>query len=255
MRKNALKITLITAVAGIFGAFIRWLQDLNAFEADTGLAIPGAPTTIAMTVFLLLAAALFALLAVRIGKACEFQTGPSAFRASTRAPEVVFTAAGVVTALASAVLLLFAGAEKYPMLTRVFAVVGIFAGVALPFVPERKKTGAPGKGGAALAVVLFLCVWLILAYKNNAENPVVWSYCVEILAVGAALMGYYEFSAYFYGRAKPRWALFFLQLAAFLNIATLADGRGLCMKALFFVSAAVMLLLEFLLVENLSGKK
>ena len=47
MRKTALTLTVSTLVLGIFGAFLRWLQTMSAFDKETGFPIPGAGTTVA----------------------------------------------------------------------------------------------------------------------------------------------------------------------------------------------------------------
>ena len=53
MRKSALTFTVTTLVLGIFGAFFRWLQNANAFDAETGCAIPGHGTSIVFLIYFL----------------------------------------------------------------------------------------------------------------------------------------------------------------------------------------------------------
>ena len=62
MRKDALTITLTTLVLGIFGAFLRWLQNMNIYD-DGGLAARGAGISIVLTVYILAAAAVLVLIA------------------------------------------------------------------------------------------------------------------------------------------------------------------------------------------------
>ena len=53
MQKNAFTLTIATFVAGIFGFFLRWLQNMNGFD-DAGLAIPGATISVTVTVYTIL---------------------------------------------------------------------------------------------------------------------------------------------------------------------------------------------------------
>ena len=61
MRKDALTITLTTLVLGIFGAFLRWLQNMNLYDEE-GLAARGAGISIVLMVYILLSAAVLVLI-------------------------------------------------------------------------------------------------------------------------------------------------------------------------------------------------
>lgn len=251
MRKDALTMVLITAVAGVFGAFLRWLENINAFEPDTGLMLPFARTTVLMAAFLTAAAILFAVLSIVWTKRFACEKDPAlALCPSTFAPGLLCKLCGAVT-IALGVVLMFAAAQQhYPSLERLFAAACIFCGVALMFLLTRGEGAASVSRGAWLVPVLFGCMWLVCCYKNNAENPVIWAYLVELLTVMATVMAWYELAAYHYGRAKPAAALFFVQAAAFMNIATLSDSRSGKMTVLFAMQGLLMLMFEFVLVEN-----
>lgn len=251
MRKDALKMLLITAVAGVFGAFFRWLENLNAFEPDTGLMLPAAKTTMLMAAYMLAACALFVVLALMWTKRCDCSADPAiALRPFTFVPNLICKLCGAAVAVLGIVLMFSAPAARYPSLERLFAAACILGGVAIMFVAVRGDGSALVSRGASLIPVLFCCMWLVLSYKNSAENPVVWAFLVELLAIIATLMAWYELAAYHYGRAKPRAALFFVQAAAFMDIATLSDERPAIMAAMFIIQAALMLTFEFVLVEN-----
>lgn len=251
MRKDALTMVLITAVAGVFGAFLRWLENINAFEPDTGLMLPFARTTVIMASYLIAAAVLFAVLSIVWTKrfACE-KTPEAALQTHTFLPDLLCKACGVVMIVLGVVLMFAAAEQRHPSLERLFAAACIFCGVALMFVLTKPDGPVSMSRGASLVPVLFACMWLVCCYKNNAENPVIWAYLVELLTVMATVMAWYELAAYHYGRAKPAAALFFVQGAVFMNIATLSDQRSGTMTAVFAVHAALMLMFEFLLVEN-----
>ena len=246
----------MTAAAGVFGAFFRWLENINAFEPDTGLMVPFAKTTVFMAAYLIAAAGMFAALALMWTKrfACE-KTPDLALRPSTFAPGLLCKLCGVLTAAVGVALMFYAPMQRHPSLERVFAASAIFCGAAVMLLPFKTDGSASGGRGMYLVPVLFSCVWLVCCYKNNAENPVIWAFLVEVLAIAATMMAWYELAAYFYGRANPFAALFFVQCAAFMNITTLSDERGAAMTAMFAIHAALSLMFEFLLVKNLVPRR
>lgn len=256
MRQNALKMVLITAVMGVFGAFFRWLENLNAFETDTGLMLPFAKTTVLMAAYIIAAAVLFAVLAAMWTKRCACGTEPSeALRPLTFAPNLLCRLCGAAMVVLGVALMFYAPGQRYPTLERLLAAACIFGGTAIMFIMVKTDGTSFGGRGASLVPVLFACMWLVCSYKNNAEDPVTWAFLPEILAIIVIVMAWYELAAYHYGRAKPASALFFVQAAAFMSITTLSDERSGIMTALFAMHAAMMLMFEFLLVENYSPRR
>lgn len=251
-------MTITTLVLGIFGAFFRWLQLLNAFEADSGLAIPGSATSAALVVYLLAAAAVIGVLMFLWLRRYE-KSGDAAvaLRTSSVLPTVLCWVLGVVMVLAALSLMFSAGAARTPTLQRVFAALAILAGVSLPFIYGRKgETGANPLGSvASLVPVLMSCFWLVFSYKVNSEDPVVWGYAVEVLAIAATTLAFYYVAAYHYGRARPDRAIFTVQLAALLDFTTLADKRSTALTLIFAACALWMLLTQFLLISDLEEKQ
>ena len=253
MRKDALKLTVVTLTSGIFGFFFRWVQTLNGFEAETGLPVRGAGSARLVTVYFLLAALAFAVMAVLYGSRYRLLRTAQALQPATGAANVLCRIAGVLTAVICVVLLFTAGDERYPVMQRLFAGAGICGGVALYFACADGKKYPAGRY-AAPVLTLFLCFWLVRSYKFNAEDPVVGHYAVEILALVFTTLGWYALSAFYYDRAKPIRAMFTLELAIFLDIAALADGRGILISGLYVLQCAALMCFFFLLVENMQRK-
>lgn len=253
MRNNAFVLTLTTFVAGIFGFFLRWLQKLNGFEADTGLAIPGAVTAIVFSVYSLLALALFIFL-VRFYflKRKPSTTALEALRVPNIIPTAIMWVLAAIMVISCVVLMFGSDFARYPTMQRMMSAVGIFAGIALPFILSRKTSGEETGIGSIAAVipVLFYCLWLVTAYRIESENPVLWSYAPEILAIIAATVAFYYIAAYFYGRAKPGRCLVMLQVAAYLCLCTLMDEHALTEKLLFGATAAAMLVFQYVILDN-----
>ena len=115
MRKTALTLTVSTLVLGIFGAFLRWLQTMSAFDKETGFPIPGAGTTKVFLLYSVLAAAAFILLALLWLR--RFAAAPeagAALRSGTMLPSVLGWALCVCFAAAACYVLFRAGSARQP---------------------------------------------------------------------------------------------------------------------------------------------
>jgi len=78
-----------------------------------------------------------------------------------------------------------------------------------------------GSGGEAARVfslfpVYYLCLFLLVFYRENSKNPMVLSFGMEIAAVMALTVAVYSLSGRGFGQARPRQQLFFGLLAFYL---------------------------------------
>ncbi|MBR1497769.1 MAG: hypothetical protein IJ617_09105, partial [Oscillospiraceae bacterium] len=109
LQKNAVAVTAAALVLGIFGAFLRWLQIMNLYEAETGLPRAGTGTSY---LFLLFSAAAMAGLAVltlftvprRVG-----MSGTAALLAPGKLPVALAWLLCVPAALGGIILMFTAG--------------------------------------------------------------------------------------------------------------------------------------------------
>lgn len=257
MQKNAITITVTTLVLGIFGAFLRWLQTLNAFEKDTGLIIQGAGTTLVYVIYCIVAIAIICVLTLLWLR--QFDRADDAGRAlktSNVAPAILTWVFCGIFIAASCLNMFSADLARFPAMQRLLGAGGIFAGLCFPFLFGKKGSAEPrpfGRTAAAIAT-LFYCYWLIFCYRTYAENPTVWSYAIEILAIAATTVGLYYLATYFFGAGKFSRTLIVIQVAAFFDISTIFDPRSRALEVMVIVSAGVMLLAEYILIENLWEK-
>ena len=135
-------------------------------------------------------------------------------------------AAAALAALGSAYLFF----KEASTLMKAAALLGILSAPVLAMMPQIPRWGG---FGAALSVlpVLFFCLWLVVFYKENAANPILWSYGMEILAIAMCLLAVFRLSAYLFYRAKPRRAIFACMLALITSLATLTDSVSLGARA------------------------
>ena len=255
MQKNAVTATVATLIMGIFGAFLRWLQNRNLYEEDTGLPAPHAAISIAFVLFSALMIVLMAgMILIWLRRWERPQDAEILFRVTGPAPAALAWLLCVVTVLCGIVLMFTAGTSEFPMLRRMLGAASIVAGAAFPFLPGRVLGGAsPLSKPAATYLPLFYCFWMIFAYRSNAENPILWSYAPEILALVATTIAFYCVAGVFYRRRTCAAALIFCQIAAYLDISILSDGRARVFQAMFAVSAILLLLMEYLMVSNLKA--
>ena len=257
MRKIAITFTVTTLVLGIFGAFLRWVQLMNAFDEE-GFPVPGAGSTVVLLIYCILAAAAIVLLTLLwLGRYDRAKTAETALLCASYLPLALGWLLCAAVVAAACAVLFTAGAGAAPMLQRLFGAVGILGGLSIPFLFGRKGGSGAGPMGRSAAVVLtvFYCFWCVFGYKTISQDPIVWNYAFEILAILVTTLAVYFVTEFYFGVGKPNRTLIAVQLGAFLNIAVTFEDRGGPMTALMGASAVLMLLLEFLLVANMWEKR
>lgn len=258
MQKNALAITVTTLVMGVFGAFLRWLQNRLAFD-DAGLAIPGAPVSVVYLVFsLLMLAGMLGIVFLWLNRFEKPEFGEDALRVGSALPTVLSWVFCTAFAAAGVLLMFSAGDSRLSLLQRLFGAAAVIAGACLPAMPARQvyeNAGVIGKRAASVILVVFFGLWLVFSYLTHADEPVLWIYVPEVLAVAASLLAFYYVAAWFFGRAKPNSAFLFLQLGAFLDLCTLPDARKRSVTLLLAATAAMLLMLEYVVLSNLTEKQ
>ena len=257
MRRTALTLTVSTLVLSVFGAFLHWLQTMNAFEKDTGFSIPGAGTTVVFLIYSVLAVALFCVVTILwLGRFERGTDAASALHCETVIPFVAGWVLCAVFAAASFYQLFTAARSDFPLWQRLFGAFGILAAVSFPFLFGRKGgSGAGGVGrGASVLITLFSCYWMVFTYKMESQDPIIWNYALEILAVAAATVAFYEVAAFFFGKGHVRRTLIAAALGIYFCVTALFEARSTVINVMLGVTAALLLVLEFLLIANMSEK-
>ena len=256
MRKNAWMICCCTAVLAAFGTFFRWLQDQVCFEAETGLAVRGSIWPYAVALMIVIAAAVLAVVCFRM-KNQPHTSFPDSLAAALAAPPRVRTIGGVVLGALLAVggvwLLIGSGTLASPGLQRVLALLTIVTGAAFIWQMLSVTNGETGSGTVVCASmpIVLLVFWLIVSYKVNIIDPTVSAYAVEILALCAALIAFYELAGFVYGRPKAIQSIFWSQFAAFLCITALPDDRAGGQQLMLAAIAGILVFQSYLTASNI----
>ena len=252
MQKNAFTLTLASFVAGIFGFFLRWLQNLNGFD-DEGLAVSGATISVTVVVYTVLVLLLFFLMErFYFRKLQRGTTACEAFALPNFLIKLILWAAAALMLVGSLIFMFSSDFSRFPTMQRITGALGIFAGLCFPFICQRRNAFQEGGSSmvTALIPVAFACFWLVAAYRVEAENPNLWAYAPHILAIVAVLLGFYYVAAYFFGRAKPDRCVFFLQCAAYLGIFTLMDKLSAAETLMFIACSGVSLVFQYVIIDN-----
>ena len=143
MRKDALTITLTTLVLGIFGAFLRWLQNMNLYDEE-GLAARGAGISIVLAVYILISAVVLALIVRLWLRRYVFPADVgAALRCRSVVPAILGWAMAAAFVIASLVLMFSADLAKFPTLQR----GGHFSGTLHPRSHPEARIGRAECGG------------------------------------------------------------------------------------------------------------
>ena len=260
MRNNALTICCGVCVAGAFGVFTRWMQDLTAFD-EHGLYVRGNIWG-AVLLLLCIAAAGAMLGAIWYLKNHERLVSPAGFGAAHAGGGVIRRAAWLIIAVFMAVacfaLLLTAGSSQYASLLRVLALLGLLADAGFAGMAAAGGRGEGESSGASplvcLACVLpvaFCCFWLVVSYRQDAATAVVWRYGPEISAIACSLLAFYYLAGHAFGRPRAYTAMFFCACGAFLCFTALPDSRLMALQLLLAGSALMQLFFLASLAANL----
>ena len=226
MQKNAWTYTMAGTVFAAVAVMLHWLQVQKIFDPETGLPTLHAPITTLLVVVLVLVAAALWWLSGRMRTDCAPEEPEDALALPHRETGWILIAVAALAALGSAYLFF----KEDSTLMKAAALLGILSAPVLAMMPQIPRWGG---FGAALSVlpVLFFCLWLVVFYKENAANPILWSYGMEILAIAMCLLAVFRLSAYLFYRAKPRRAIFACMLALITSLATLTDSVSLGARA------------------------
>ena len=169
MQKNAWTYTMAGTVFAAVAVMLHWLQVQKIFDPETGLPTLHAPITTLLVVVLVLVAAALWWLSGRMKTDCAPEEPEDALALPHRETGWILIAAAALAALGSAYLFF----KEDSTLMKAAALLGILSAPVLAMMPQIPRWGG---FGAALSVlpVLFFCLWLVVFYKENAANPILW---------------------------------------------------------------------------------
>lgn len=244
MQKEAWTFSLAGTVLGAFGLLLRWLQCQIIFD-ESGLPAKNSPASWVMVIYLIAAAAALWWLSGRTTPQEPPVEPEQAFSRSNR-DTGIFLAIGALAAGLGAAYMFLKGNDT---LFRITALLGILSAPALALYPSLPRWGGFG-AGLSLVPVVFFSLWLVIFYRINAVNPVMWKYAMEILAIAGCLLGAYRACGYLFYRASPRQGIFGCAMAVTLSLVVLMDDISLGERVMFAGWAIGFGVLSWILVRS-----
>ena len=241
MRTEAYRLTGFTAVASAVGFLLRWLQDIQILDKETGLAAQGAPISVVMALVIIFMAAALGIIVFRFRRDA-LPTDPTEalaaesflHRALNVAPAALIAVAGIVQLIQATGANWAAGQLIFRRILAVLTLAGAYGAFLISTGARRVERKTSLRVGAVL-LILFGAIWLIAEYKSAASDPVLWRFAVEILGISAALLAFYHLAGYFFFEPTPRRTIFFCFLGTFLCIMSAVDehtiGESICYAA------------------------
>ncbi|NLC73558.1 MAG: hypothetical protein GX684_07335 [Ruminococcaceae bacterium] len=256
MKKYALTICGISGSMGAFGIFVRWIQNMTAYEKASGLYISGNFWGRSLFVMCVLTVAGLWGITYFLGQ-IKGLTSPSSYKEALKkrfvAEKPIIIAIGVIMMLGAALLFAKSDELPFPSMSRIhalltfLAVIGFWMMTAAADHPVGPKTLCV----FSILPILFAAFWLLLSYREDTATSIVWRYAVEILTLSFSLLGYYFISGLAFGKRAPRGIIFFSAAGAYFSIINLADDLPKALLVIFFGNALVLLYFVWSVTSNL----
>ncbi len=258
MQKKSLEITCYVAGAGAFGVFLRWLQDQLAFD-ENGLSEPSVFNFL-VPLMLLAAAWMFTRFINKIQDDKLYV--PRDFCDALFNPGKLFAVArwaiGLLMCLGSVVLLMTSETDVDADFIRIICLLGFLSGLAFPFVLGSANYDEFANVRfvrlCMMMPILLFSAWLILCYKQNSYNSVVWSYVIEMATIIVALLAFFRIAGYAFFAPNWRKCMLAIMMGAAMCIMFLADERYMGMHIIMLSAALMLILYNWILFKNLRKK-
>ena len=258
MQKKSLEITCYVAGAGAFGVFLRWLQDQLAFD-ENGLSEPSVFNFL-VPLMLLAAAWMFTRFINKIQDDKLYV--PRDFCDALFNPGKLFAVArwaiGLLMCLGSVVLLMTSETDVDADFIRIICLLGFLSGLAFLFVLGSANYDEFANVRfvrlCMMMPILLFSAWLILCYKQNSYNSVVWSYVIEMATIIVALLAFFRIAGYAFFAPNWRKCMLAIMMGAAMCIMSLADERYMGMHIIMLSAALMLILYNWILFKNLRKK-
>lgn len=256
---RALETICYVAGAGAFGVFARWLQVMTAFN-EKGL-VDKSVFNLLVPLLVIGAAFLFNRFTNNIAEDrlyvskefCEAMFNPGRLFTIIR-----WVAAGIMI-VGALMLVLSSETDKNVDSLRILAAVAAVAGLSYPlYLGEANYEDIERVWLLriyALAPVVFFSVWLVVSYKQNIYNSVVWSYVLEMATIIVCANAFFRMAGFVFFAVNGKKTLFYCMLGTSLCIMSMADSRYMGQELMLFATALMLGMNTWVLISNLKKKK
>ena len=257
--KKALEINAYVAGAGAFGVFFRWMQRQLAFE--DGL-VKGSVWNVIVPLSILAVGYVFLRFVDRFkNERCYL---PDELEEALVSPGKLYTivrwAVGILMCVGALAVLATCETDKNAVMLRVVALLAGLSGLSFPLLLSAANRKRVWMGPKVLCLFSFLpmllfAVWLILSYKENAINSVIWDYSIEIITLCVGMVSFFRVGGFAFGQPNCWRAMFFAMFGAFLCIMSLADSRNIGLQIILLSAALMLINYNWIMVANLRSRE
>ena len=257
--KKALEINAYVAGAGAFGVFFRWMQRQLAFE--DGL-VKGSVWNVIVPLSILVVGYVFLRFVGRFkNERCYL---PDELEEALVSPGKLYTivrwAVGILMCVGALAVLATCETDKNAVMLRVVALLAGLSGLSFSLLLSAANRKRVWMGPKVLCLFSFLpmllfAVWLILSYKENAINSVIWDYSIEIITLCVGMVSFFRVGGFAFGQPNCWRAMFFAMFGAFLCIMSLADSRNIGLQIILLSAALMLINYNWIMVANLRSRE
>lgn len=254
---DALIMLCYVCALGAFGAFFRWLQMQVARDSETGLINPSILNFLLPAIIIAAAVVLWLRTKKLTDAETVFPTGMSEALRGLSLVYIIF--AWVIAALAvigGVLTIVNSALDSLRTMYVIIAVLAILSGLSFPLICSASRSHySPSLVSVFMAIpIVMYCLWLIASYRSNANNPNVWMFAIEIIAICCVILALFYVAGYAFGRPNPQKACYLSLLGAFMCITTLADSRYMGLELIILATAGMLLMYSWLIVKNRCAK-
>lgn len=254
MQNKPLMFCGFTTMMGIFGAFLRWLQNMQSFETTSKLPITNSPWHFIVLIYMVGFAVLLLWYVLRMKNSVQPMKYPEVFACDSKFWNIgaIFFSLLMAT---SAVIIIFdvVTAEERSIFDLTLGMFGIICAICyFSFINGTRGKNTRNGGFAGTVIVIFYCYQLIATYKTFASDPVTWHFAIQIISVAACLLAFYYVAGFANGSPKMMSTIYFCHLGAFFAIITCADKITLGVTLLAIATAGMLLLISYAQLSNIT---
>lgn len=275
--RDSLIMACCVGALGAFGAFFRWLQMQVARDAETGLMDPSVLNFIVPIIIIAAAVTLYLRVKTLDSYALsgderdeylekhkdaseapdfgsfEFPTGLyDAMHFTSLAYIILAWIIAAITVIGGIMTLTGSALDAQRGSYVIISALAVLSGLSFPLICNAaRRRYSPGLVSIFMTLpIIMYCLWLIVCYRANSNNPNLWSYAIEVIAVCAVILALLAVAGYAYGKAEPKKACFLVFFGAFMCIMTLADSRYMGLELVILGTAGMLLLEGWLMILN-----
>ena len=258
---KALELSCYVAGAGAFGIFFRWMQLQLAYD-EAGLVNRSSLWNAFVLALIVIMYFVFRRFTARFEKSWYFlpEDFCSAFRNDTKPHLICRWAFGGVIALGGIVLLMTCETHRNAKFLMVIGAGAIVTGLCLSLLLHSANKPAVHNRSLttflSVEPIVFLGVWMLECYKENAINPVAWDYAIEVIALILSIIAFLRLAGYAYGLPDEFRTMRSCMMASMVCLMTLSDPRNIGEQIIFAGLALMFLMIDWIMIDNLrKGRK